>query len=178
MPNPATSGKLAPGNPHSCDFDTDQKLAERHAAAMNKTALDHTDLQPWASAARVYRARPDSGPAIRALEGSVGGIPRLGWVAQLESTEEAERVLLAAGFRFIPEEKEFKAWSGAVPARLAGLHFPARVNPAGKSARLTIHGSASSSLTLLFLARLHLPSQLIKNTALGKSFFTPSRNRR
>jgi hypothetical protein len=31
--------------------------------------------------------------------------PLTGWVARFESTEEAERVLMAAGFRFIPEEK-------------------------------------------------------------------------
>src|ERR1039457_356336 len=49
--------------------------------------------------------------------------------------------------------------------RAGVFHFPVPVSPAGKSARLTIHGSASSSLTLLFLARLHLASQLIKNTA-------------
>jgi len=32
-------------------------------------------------------------------------IPRLGWVARFESTEETERVLLAAGFRFIPRRR-------------------------------------------------------------------------
>jgi hypothetical protein len=35
--------------------------------------------------------------------------PKLGWVARFESTEEAERVLLAAGFRIMPEEKGFRA---------------------------------------------------------------------
>jgi hypothetical protein len=61
------------------------------------------------SAAQVYSARPHGGPTIRALVENVWGIPRLAWVARFESTEEAERVLLAAGFRFIPEEKGFRA---------------------------------------------------------------------
>ena len=94
-------------NPHPFDFDTDEKLAERHAAAMNKTAVYNTDPSVWEEAARDYRARPDGGPTIRALEGNVWGIPKLGWVARFESTEEAERALLSAGFRFIPEEKGF-----------------------------------------------------------------------
>jgi hypothetical protein len=96
-------------NAHPFDFNTDEKLAERHQAAMNKTARCNTDPRLWASAARVCPARPDGGPTIRALEGNVWGIPKLGWVARFESTEEAERVLLAEGFRFIPEEKGFRA---------------------------------------------------------------------
>jgi hypothetical protein len=74
---------------------------------MNKTAVCNTEPSIWEEAARGYRARPD--PTIRALEGNVWGIPKLGWVARFESTEEAQRVLLAAGFRFIPEEKGFRA---------------------------------------------------------------------
>ena len=58
-------------------FDTDDKLAERHQTAMNKTALCNINPQLRASAARVYRARPDGGPSIRALEGSVWDIPKL-----------------------------------------------------------------------------------------------------
>jgi hypothetical protein len=96
-------------NPHPFDFDTDEKLAARHAAAMNKTAVYNTDPTIWEEAARGYRARPDGGPTIRALNGNVWGIPKLGWVARFESDEEAERVLMAAGFRFIPEEKGFRA---------------------------------------------------------------------
>lgn len=80
-----------------------------HAAAMNKAALYNTDPSIWDEAARGYRARPDGGPTIRTLEGNVWGIPKLGWVARFESTEEAERVLLAAGFRFIPGEMGFRA---------------------------------------------------------------------
>jgi hypothetical protein len=96
-------------NPDPFAFDTDPKLAERHLAAMNKTALYNTDLHLWEEAARCYRARPDGGPTLRALEGNVWGIPKLGWVARFKSTDEAERVLLAAGFKFIPEEKGFRA---------------------------------------------------------------------
>ncbi len=95
--------------PHPFDLDTDQGLAERHAAAMNRTAVYSTDPSIWEEAARGYRARQDGGPTIRALEGNVWGVPKLGWVARFESTEEAERLLVAAGFRFIPEEKGFRA---------------------------------------------------------------------
>ena len=67
-------------NPDPFAFDTDPKLAERHLAAMNKTALYNTDLPLWEEAARCYRARPDGGPTLRALEGNVWGIPKLGWL--------------------------------------------------------------------------------------------------
>ncbi len=96
-------------NPRPFHFDTDEKLAERHQAALNTAARYNIDPQLWASAARVYRSQPDGGPTIRALEGNVWGIPKLGWVARFESTEKAERVLVAAGFRFIPEERGFRA---------------------------------------------------------------------
>ncbi len=76
---------------------------------MDETALYNTDSKVWEDAARSYRARPDSGPTIRVLEGNVWGIAKLGWVARFESTEKAERVLVAAGFRFIPEERGFRA---------------------------------------------------------------------
>jgi hypothetical protein len=36
-------------------------------------------------------------------------IPKTGWVARFKSTEEAERVMLAAGFKFVAEEKGFRA---------------------------------------------------------------------
>jgi hypothetical protein len=35
--------------------------------------------------------------------------PLTGWIAWFESTAEAERVLLAAGFSSIPEAKGFRA---------------------------------------------------------------------
>lgn len=96
-------------NPHPFDLDTDEKLAGRHQAALNTAALYNADPQLWVSAARVYRSQPEGGPTIRALEGNVWGVPKLGWVARFESTEQAEQVLLAAGFRFIPEERGFRA---------------------------------------------------------------------
>ena len=95
--------------PHPFDLESDQWLAERHAAAMKKSAVYNTEPTIWEQAAKLYRAWPDGGPTIRALEGNLWGIPKLGWVARFGSTEEAERVLLAAGFRFVPEEKGFRA---------------------------------------------------------------------
>jgi len=95
--------------PQPFDLESDLWLAERHDAAMNKSAVYNTAPTVWVAAAELYRARPDGGPTIRALEGNLWGIPKLGWVARFESTEEAERVLLAAGFRFIPEERGFRA---------------------------------------------------------------------
>ena len=94
---------------HPFDLESDRWLAERHAAAINKSALYNTHPGIWEKAAELYRGRPDGGPTIRALEGEVWGIPKLGWVARFESTEEAEKVLLAAGFRFISQEKGFRA---------------------------------------------------------------------
>jgi len=76
---------------------------------MNKTALYSNDQILWENAAKSYRARADGGPTLRVLEGNVWGIPKRGWVARFESSEEAERVLLAGGFGFIPEEKRFRA---------------------------------------------------------------------
>ncbi len=96
-------------DPEQKQSDRDRKLAERQAAATNKAARYNTDPKVWENAARRYRARPDGGPTLRVLEGNVWGIPKTGWVARFASTEEAERVLLAAGFRFVPEEKGFRA---------------------------------------------------------------------
>lgn len=95
--------------PEQTQSDRERKLAERQAAAMDKTRLYNTDPAVWENAARHYRARPDGGPTFRVLEGNVWGIPKTGWVARFNSTEEAERVILAAGFRFVPEEKGFRA---------------------------------------------------------------------
>ena len=89
--------------------DRDRKLAERQAAAKNRTVLYNTGPTVWENAAKLYRARSDGGPMLRVLEGNVWGVPKTGWVARFASTEDAERVLLAAGFRFIPEEKGFRA---------------------------------------------------------------------
>lgn len=96
-------------NEEQTQTEREQTSVARRAAATDKTALYNTDPRIREDALRRYRARPDGGPTLRALEGNVWGIPKTGWVARFASTEEAERVLLAAGFRFIPEEKGFKA---------------------------------------------------------------------
>ena len=75
---------------------------------MDPTALYNTDPKVWKKAAKYYRARPDGGPTFRVLEGNVWSVPKTGWVARFASSEEAERVILAAGFRFVPEEKGFR----------------------------------------------------------------------
>jgi hypothetical protein len=43
------------------------------------------------------------------LEGDLWSIPGGFVTAKFESDDEGERVLLAAGFKFIPEEKGFRA---------------------------------------------------------------------
>jgi hypothetical protein len=100
---------------------------------VNRTAVYNTDPSIWEEAARGYRARPDGGPTIRALEGNVWGILKLGWVARFESTEEAERVLVAAGFRYVPEEKGFRAQSEGDRQRTCFRHptKPGRKLPPG-----------------------------------------------
>ena len=89
--------------PEPAQSDKARKLAERQAAAMNPTTLYNIDPQVWEKAAKHYRARPDHGPTFRVLEGN-----KTGWVARFASSGEAERVILAAGFRFVPEEKGFR----------------------------------------------------------------------
>jgi hypothetical protein len=75
---------------------------------MGPTTLYNTDPQVWEKAAKYYRARPGGGPTFKVLEGNVWGVPKTGWVARFASSEEAERVISAAGFRFVPEEKGFR----------------------------------------------------------------------
>jgi hypothetical protein len=75
----------------------------------NLTTMFNTDLEVWKEAAKHYCVRPDGGPTFRVMEGYVWGIPKIGSAAHFHSAEEAERVLLAAGFKFIPEEKGFRA---------------------------------------------------------------------
>ena len=94
--------------PDQAQSDKPRKLAERQAAAMDPTSLYNTDPQVWEKAAKYYRARPGGGPTFRVLEGNVWGVPKTGWVARFASSEEAERVILAAGFKFVPEEKGFR----------------------------------------------------------------------
>jgi hypothetical protein len=87
--------------------DLEQRIAEWRPN--DRTTLFNTDLTVWEDAARHYRARPDGGPTFHVLEGYVWGIPRISSAARFQSTEAAERVLLAAGFKFTPEEKGFRA---------------------------------------------------------------------
>ena len=62
-------------NPHPFDFDTDEKLAERHAADMNKTAVYNTDPSIWEEAAKrvpcAARRRADDQGAIRFLHSKI-----------------------------------------------------------------------------------------------------------
>ena len=95
--------------PEQTQSDRERKLAARQAAAMTPTTLYNTDLRVRENAAKYYRARPDGGPTFRVLEGNVWGVPKTGWVARFASGEAAERVILAACFKFIPDEKGFRA---------------------------------------------------------------------
>ena len=80
-----------------------------HGSITMNTKLYNTDLAFWQAKAKEYRERPDGGPTLRILESNLWSIPGHFVTARFESTEEGERVLLAAGFRFIPEEKGFRA---------------------------------------------------------------------
>jgi hypothetical protein len=88
--------------------DLERRLEER---PNDSVTLFNTDLAVWEDAARHYSSRPDGGPTFRVLEGYVWGIPKIGSSARFQTTKEAEGVLLAAGFKFIPEEKGFRARS-------------------------------------------------------------------
>ena len=77
--------------------------AEKFRAAHDKTVLYHTALEFWQAKFREYEA---SGfrPGILALEGevTVTGFPGDSWIARFPSDEEAERVLIVAGFKREP----------------------------------------------------------------------------
>ncbi len=75
---------------------------------MSDTRLYNTDVTFWQNTVKAYRERPDGGPTLRVLEGNLWSIPGNFVTARFESTEEGERVLLAAGFKFIPEEIGFR----------------------------------------------------------------------
>ncbi len=50
----------------------ERRLAQRQAAAMDKTALDNADLAVWEKAANHYRASPDGGTRVgRSVSGTV-----------------------------------------------------------------------------------------------------------
>ena len=68
---------------------------------MSDTTPYNTDLTFWQNTAKAYRERPDGGPTLRILEGNLWSIPGKFVTARFTATEEGERVLLAAGFKFI-----------------------------------------------------------------------------
>jgi hypothetical protein len=76
---------------------------------MSDAKLHNTDLTFWQNTAKAYRERQDGGPTLRVLEGNLWSIPGHFVTARFESTEEGERVLLAAGFKLIPAERGFRA---------------------------------------------------------------------
>jgi hypothetical protein len=76
---------------------------------MSDTRLYNTHLTFWQNTAKTYRERPDGGPTLRILEGNLWSIPGHFVTARFESTEEGETALLAAGFKFIPTERGFRA---------------------------------------------------------------------
>jgi hypothetical protein len=69
----------------------------------------NTDVAFWQNTAKAYRELPDGGPTLRVLEGNLWSIPGHFVNARFESTGEGEKVLLAAGFKFVPAEKGFRA---------------------------------------------------------------------
>ena len=75
---------------------------------MSESRLYNADVTFSQNTAKAYRERPDGGPTLRVLEGNLWSIPGNFVTARFESTKEGERVLLAAGFKFIPEEKGFR----------------------------------------------------------------------
>jgi hypothetical protein len=71
----------------------------RHRASMDPTKLYNTELSFWQAARKGYLTWPDGGPELLVLNAEVYAIPRESWIARFASSQEAERVLLAAGFR-------------------------------------------------------------------------------
>ena len=70
-------------NPHPFDFDTDEKLAERHAAAMNKTAVYNTEQYLGRGCERspcAARRRADDQGAIRFLHSKIEQVAQ--WVVR------------------------------------------------------------------------------------------------
>lgn len=76
---------------------------------MSDTKLYNNDLTFWQNTARAYHERPDGRPTLRILESNLRSIPGHFITARFESTEEGEKVLLAAGFKFVPAERGFRA---------------------------------------------------------------------
>jgi len=74
----------------------------RHLASMDKTKLYNTEPEFWERARKGYLTWPGGGPELLVLNAEVYAIPRESWIARFPSSEEAERTLLAAGFRPSP----------------------------------------------------------------------------
>ena len=55
-----------------------------------------------------FREHAEHAPIFKILEGHVSGVPRLGNIARFESDEEAELVLLRAGFEYVETSKGFR----------------------------------------------------------------------
>ena len=68
----------------------------------------NTDQALWDNIGRRFRKEGKHCPILKVVEGHVWGVPRLGNIARFESDEEAEKVLLRAGFQFNQESKEFR----------------------------------------------------------------------
>jgi len=76
---------------------------------MRDTKLYNNDLTFWQNTAKAYRERPDGGPTLRVLQGNLWSIPGHFVTANLNLRRKAKGVLLAAGFKFIPAERGFRA---------------------------------------------------------------------
>lgn len=74
----------------------------RHLASMDPNRLYNTDLEFWKRAREGYLTWRGGGPELLVLNAEVAAIPSEGWIARFPSCEEAERTLLAAGFRPSP----------------------------------------------------------------------------
>ena len=81
----------------------------------------NTDQSLWDNWAKQFRQQTDGGPVLKVLEGHVWGVPRLGNVARFETDEEAEKVLLAAGFKYVEASKGFRALPEGPQGPVCGL---------------------------------------------------------
>ena len=71
-------------------------------------ALQHR-RRIWEETAKAYRQRPDGGPTLRILERNLWSVPGGFESARFESDQEAERVVLAAGFNSFQRKRGFRA---------------------------------------------------------------------
>jgi len=65
----------------------------------------------WDNLGKRFRTEGKNCPILKVLEGHVCGVPRLGNIARFESDEEAEKILLCAGFQFNQESKEISCFT-------------------------------------------------------------------